>query len=180
MMICAAESNHYANLIQNAPEAKMPLRRPSRAQRAVQFRPRRSILRRHMAPKKLKPGQPTKYSPDHCDTLIAHMEKGYSFESFAGTIGVTRATLYNWADIHPQFMDAKNAGLEKGRLFWERLSILAAAGKLPGFNATAWIFTMKNRFGWRDKIEHSGDEKKPVRIIIEDYGASDSADTETA
>jgi len=115
------------------------------------------------------PGRPSTYRPEHCPALEDHMEKGYSFESFAGTIGVHRDTLYAWEKSHIEFSDAKKVGIEKGRLFWERLSILAAAGKIKGFNATVWIFTMKNRFEWRDKVEHSGDDAKPIRVIVEEY-----------
>lgn len=98
-------------------------------------------------------GRPTKYKKAFCDQLIDHMAKGYSFESFAGLIGVQRATIYNWVEKHPQFLDAKNTAFEKSRLFWERIGVAGTTGKLPGWNPTGWIFNMKNRFNWRDKIE---------------------------
>lgn len=38
------------------------------------------------------------------------------------------------------------------RTWWERQGRKMAAGVAEG-NATVWIFNMKNRFGWRDKID---------------------------
>jgi len=42
-----------------------------------------------------------------------------------------------------------------------------AAGRITGFNPAAWIFNMKNRFGWRDKqeIEHTGEFAK-IHIVL--------------
>lgn len=117
-------------------------------------------------------GRPTDYDPKYCDELVAHMASGLSYESFAGVIGVARSTLYEW-EKHQEFSDAKSIGVEKGRLFWEKRGIAAMSGSVvPGFdhkkfNVTAWIFGMKNRFGWRDRTELSGDPEKPVRTITE-------------
>lgn len=113
-------------------------------------------------------GRPTDYDPKYCDELVQHMAGGLSFESFAGTIGVCRKTLYNWEAEHEEFLHAKNTGLERGRLWWERIGRAASSGqKVAGFdhkhfNTAVYIFTMKNRFKWRDSIEHTGDPDRPL------------------
>ena len=68
-------------------------------------------------------GRPTDYKEEYCEMLIAHMSKGFSFESFAGVIGAAKQTIYNWLEANPEFMDAKNAAFEKSRLFWEGVGI---------------------------------------------------------
>jgi predicted DNA-binding protein YlxM (UPF0122 family) len=112
-------------------------------------------------------GRPSLYSDIYCDLLIEHMEKGLSFESFAGAIGVSKQTIYDWTKAHPEFLDAKEVGLEKSRIFWEKLGIkhiLNESESIPNIgsnskslNASVWIFNMKNRFGWRDKQPEEAD-----------------------
>lgn len=101
-------------------------------------------------------GRPTKYKPEYCDLLIEHMTQGLSFQSFAGVVGCCIETLYEWERSYPDFLDAKRLGLGRGRLFWEKVGIEAALGKITGYNATTWVFNMKNRFDWTDKRELSG------------------------
>jgi hypothetical protein len=126
-----------------------------------------------MAKVKKKLGRPSGYKKQYCELLTEHMASGLSFESFAADINVHRDTLYDWAKKHKDFSDAKRVGLEKGRKFWETVGCNGATGKIPGFNAAAYIFNMKNRFGWRDKqeVEHIGESNK-IYIQI------DSEDTE--
>lgn len=104
-------------------------------------------------------GRPTSYKEEYCEQLIKHMAEGLSFESFAGAVGVSKQTLYDWAAANPEFLDAKQRGFEVSRLTWERIGLkITKAGE---GNATAFIFNMKNRFKeeWRDKVEteHSGE-----------------------
>jgi len=86
--------------------------------------------------------------------LIKHMgEEGLSYETFAAVIEVNKDTLYEWEAVHPEFSEAKKLAFEKNRAFWEKIGTAGMVGKIPGFNATVWIFNMKNRHGWRDRIE---------------------------
>lgn len=96
-------------------------------------------------------GRPTKYKSEFCDQLYKHMKGGLSFESFAGAIQVNRDTLYEWAKIHDDFSDAKKNGSSASQLFWEQMGRSGAGGKIKGFQTGAWVFQMKNRFGWRDR-----------------------------
>lgn len=84
------------------------------------------------------------------------MAEGLSFEAFAGKIGVTKRTLYNWVEAHEEFLEAKRLGFEQCRLFWERKGIDGLSQK--GFQERLWLANMKNRFGWTDArdIKHSG------------------------
>lgn len=118
-------------------------------------------------------GRPSLYKPEYCQQLLDHMTNGLSFEAFAGVIGVTRGTLYNWVEEHEDFAEAKAVALEKARLFWEKLGIDNAlnvseswhmgGSKSKSLNATIWIFNMKNRFGWRDK------QHDEVDVVVNNY-----------
>lgn len=104
-------------------------------------------------------GRPTDYKKEYCDLLIEHGKQGLSFESFAGVIGQCRSTLYVWTKEHKEFMDAKKLSESYCRLFWEKIGVdyiinrNDPKGMTENLNNTVWIFNMKNRFGWRDKVE---------------------------
>lgn len=40
-------------------------------------------------------------------------------------------------------------------------------GQIKNFNAPAWIFSMKNMFGWRDKVEtrHQHEHKEVKEVV---------------
>lgn len=117
-------------------------------------------------------GRPTAYKPEYCDLIIAHFDKepfttnfdeasGKTYRSaillptltnFARTIGVSRATIYNWAEEHPEFLDA----IKRAQELQEE--VLMQNGLFGAYDKTFAIFTAKNICGWKDKqdIEHSG------------------------
>jgi hypothetical protein len=107
-------------------------------------------------------GRPSKYKKEFCQKLIDFMAKGFSFEAFSGHIEVNQDTLHEWAKRHPDFSEAKDMAFAKNREFWEALGINGIhneswhQGGSKSLNASVWIFNMKNRFKWRDRVEHSG------------------------
>lgn len=106
--------------------------------------------------KKNKGGRPKKvFNPAWCDKLIQHMAKGFSFEAFAGVVKMSKGTLYQLTERHAEFLDAKKIGEGLSLLFWEGIGIKGAQGKLPYFNNGAWVFNMKNRFGWKNVNDHN-------------------------
>lgn len=125
---------------------------------------------------------PSKYTEAMPQMLIDHMKGGLSYESFAGVAGVSRATLYNWESDKEEFKAAKEIGEAMSLLWWEKLGLAAMVGAnitLPNgqkldfkkFNATVWIFSMKNRFGWRDRApEDNGDKGEPLVIELPTAG----------
>lgn len=115
--------------------------------------------------------RPTKYDPKYCEMLIEHMSEGLSFDSFAGVLGVTRATIYNWANDYPEFLDAKSIGRQKGMLFDEKLLTKGTQGKQKGYNIAAHKWKMANMYKWSDRVEQKT-ENTTVQINI------DSTDSE--
>ena len=97
-------------------------------------------------------GRPTDYDIKHCKEIIKWMGQGNSITGFAGKIGVSRETIYEWTRVHKEFSDSIKIGRAKTVKFWEQVGTLGVMGKIPNFNASAWIFIMKNKLGWADKL----------------------------
>lgn len=107
---------------------------------------------------KNKGGRPTKYRPDMPERLLELMSDGLSFEACCGDLGISKETGYKWTREYMDFNVAKELGEVRGQLFWEKAAISGLWSDKNGskFNTTAFIFIMKNRFGWRDRREISG------------------------
>lgn len=122
-------------------------------------------------------GRPTKYKKEYCDKLVKHVGEGLSFESFAGEVGVTRDCLYKWTERYPEFLYAKREAEAKSLAFWEKIGRAGILDKLDAitgkkgakFNHIAWIFLMKNRFGWRDHVQVSESNSGEVKKIEVSY-----------
>jgi transposase len=115
---------------------------------------------RATAAEKRPVGRPTKYEPRFCDELEAFMAQGYSATAFAGSIGVSRATIDNWTKEHPEFLEALSRAKAKRLLDWERAAHrVRDKGGGPG-TAQIITFGLKNMGGdeWVDKqaVEHTG------------------------
>lgn len=140
-------------------------------------------------------GRPSKYKTEFCEQLIAHMAKGKSFHSFAGTIDVCFDTLHEWEKQHSEFSDSKRIGLAKLLLFDEDVALAGSTGQLKRvsrverttdengvtkevtfheaaqFAQTYHIFKLKNRYPklYRDKIQietsTSEDAKKTSKVL---------------
>jgi hypothetical protein len=108
-------------------------------------------------------GRPSTYKPEYCKMLIEHMTQGLSFESFAGVVDSTKQTVYNWLELFPDFLDAKQQGAAKCLLTWEKIGNTGTLGKIKNFNAASYRFNMMNRFKWSEKNEVESNQS-PVQI----------------
>jgi transposase-like protein len=94
---------------------------------------------------------PNRYSSNYSDALVEHMKQGYSFESYAGVVGVARSTLYNWLEQYPAFAEAKEIGESYSLYHYEKILMQSMHNDdegRNGFNMTSLIFNMCNRHGW--------------------------------
>ena len=113
-------------------------------------------------------GRPTKYDPAFCDQVIELGRDGASKAEMAAELGVARSTFTLWENEHDEFSVAVKVANDLAQGWWEKKGRSAVFGEVPNFNATAFIFTMKNRFQdeWRDKVtnEHTGPNGGPVQV----------------
>jgi len=87
-----------------------------------------------------------------CADFCEHLAAGYSIESFPHA---DRKTIRRYAQEFPEDFPPEKLeeAARRGRLEWEQIGKDGAKGEIAGFNATAWIFNMKNRAGWKDRTE---------------------------
>lgn len=128
-------------------------------------------------------GRPSKYKPEFCEMLVAHMGQGYSFESFGAIVDAHRDTLYEWEKQHPEFSDAKKKSKERCLFWWEKLGRHGAMGlksmkirrdgkeeeiDISRFNAAMWIYNMKCRFkeNWKEDVNSDADVK-PIKLAYD-------------
>lgn len=113
-----------------------------------------------------KGGRPTLYEPAHCAAIVALGRKGLSVAEMAHRLAVSKQTLHNWRDTHPEFLDAFARARQASQAWWEQ----AGRDSLfnPNFNGALWVWLMSVRFpeDWgkvtRRKI--SGPDGKPIEI----------------
>lgn len=105
-------------------------------------------------------GRPTKYDPKMCERVLECGAEGMGVCEMADELGIHYETFMAYRAKHPQFSEAVKEALRKSQAWWERKGRQATFGGTEGFNATSYIFNMKNRFSedWKDKreTEHSG------------------------
>lgn len=119
-------------------------------------------------------GRPSKYDPAFCETVIASGAEGKTLAEIANDLDIDRSTLNEWMEIHPEFSRAVKRALEKAQAWWEGNGRVATFGGFDGFNATSYIFQMKNRFkeDWRDRHELTGGNGGPLAFVLSDEDKS--------
>lgn len=97
-------------------------------------------------------GRPSKYDPSFCDVVIKLGKEGASKVEMACALDICRASFANYENEYPEFLEAVKKAVMFSQCFWERQGRIATFGATPNFNATTWIFNMKNRFSedWKD------------------------------
>lgn len=109
-------------------------------------------------------GRPTKYDSAMCEAVIDAGAQGMTLAEMADILDVNRATVKAWMEVHPEFCSAVKSGLDKAQAWWERKGREATFGAIDGYNATSYIFQMKNRFkeDWADRQLHGSDPDNPL------------------
>ena len=100
-------------------------------------------------------GRPTDYEPAFCEQVIELGKTGASKAEMAAELGCARSTFALWEEAHQEFSEAVKDAVSWSQAWWEKQGRIATFGGTDGFNATAFIFNMKNRFpsDWKDKVE---------------------------
>ncbi len=109
-------------------------------------------------------GRPTSYDPSYCQLAIDLGREGKSRTYIAGTIGVARQTLDNWASANPDFFNALEVAKALEQIWWEDAG--QEGMKTQGFGQSIWSRNMAARFreDWTDRHEVTGANGGPVKF----------------
>lgn len=117
------------------------------------------------------------------DLVLRQMAKGAGIKELAHYLRVSRQTIYDWCDdkskqYHRPFAEAVDLGRELSEAWWMRYGRLAMMKQVNAAPPSWWIFNMKNRFGWRDRVEIAGSEDAPLHVTIKNYVAASKPEAE--
>lgn len=101
-------------------------------------------------------GRPKEYTEEWVEEQIPLIPEmfvnGESLAEVCATLGMCKETFYTLTKKYPQFLDAYKRGKQLSEAWWTKLGREGASG-VEEIQPTTWIFNMKNRFGWVDKVE---------------------------
>lgn len=83
-----------------------------------------------------------------CRTLY---EEGAFDPEIARELGITIERFRKMYDEQPAFTEFVDMGRTLAMAYWYSMARLGLKSK--GFNTSVWMFTMKNQYGWADKVE---------------------------
>ena len=117
-------------------------------------------------------GRPSEYKEEFNQIALDLMKEGASIVEVCAEIGISRETLYDWINpesprFKPVFSDTIKSGIEYAQAWWEAQGRKATFNQ-TGFNATSYIFIMKNRFNKDYKDKHDIDSKNTTTLIDPD------------
>ena len=111
-----------------------------------------------------------------CQEWCTHLANGLPKETFEEC---DPQTLRKYVAKYPEDFDLEEIGRaeRKGYNYWYKMGIAGSMGQLKGFNPASWIFNMKNRFGWRDRVEtRVNDDFAVSTFIIEPDGTENKVE----
>ena len=116
-------------------------------------------------------GRPTSYRPQMCDRIKELAREGAGFAEMAADIGISLETWRDWQDkesprYNPIFSEAVKEARGLSLAWWEKQGRVSTFAAGPNFNATSYIFQMKNRFReeWSDRVVQDQNVTGAVKI----------------
>jgi len=103
------------------------------------------------------------------EDCLALAKDGASDVELREELNISDDLWYRWLEEEPEFSPTIKRCHRLCQIWWEKHGRNMASGTADG-NATVWIFNMKNRFKWTDRVEQdnlsSDGSFKPTRIEI--------------
>lgn len=103
------------------------------------------------------------FPPDWQEQIIELGKQGGSKAEVMALLNLSRNAFYALLKRDEDFAHADEMRDVYAEAWWTRKGREMAVGEVDG-NTGAWVFNMKNRFGWRDRIDHTTGGKRITEI----------------
>lgn len=92
---------------------------------------------------------------------------GCSDVEIRAEFGISDDLWYRWIEEDAEFSRTAKQAKLLCHAKWEKIGRRMAFGEMEG-NPTTWIFNMKNRFNWRDKVDTEGTMRVELKDVPEE------------
>lgn len=101
---------------------------------------------------------------DWQERVITEMAEGASLDEIKAILNISNDLHTRWMKDEPEFSETIKEGMKLCKAWWQRQGRTNLKDK--SFSATLWYMNMKNRFGWRDNVDHTTQGKAlPTPIL---------------
>ena len=109
-------------------------------------------------------GRPTKYNEDTVQRITQALRAGNTRRASCAYAGISQDTLANWLKSNSHFADA----IEKaeGEAELRNLAVIQDATRTT-WQAAAWWLERKHKADWSSRVEQTGADGSPVKVIVE-------------
>ena len=109
-------------------------------------------------------GRPTKYTPATVAKLTDALRGGNTRRASCAAAGISQETLARWLAENVDFRDS----IEKaeGEAELRNLAVIQDATRTT-WQAAAWWLERKHKADWSSRVEQTGADGSPVKVIVE-------------
>lgn len=109
-------------------------------------------------------GRPTKYTPATVAKITDALRGGNTRRASCAAAGISQDTFANWLREHSAFSDAVEKA--EGEAELRNLAVIQDATRTT-WQAAAWWLERKHKADWSSRVEQTGADGSPVKVIVE-------------
>lgn len=109
-------------------------------------------------------GRPTKYTEQNVNRILGALRGGNTRRASCAAGNISQDTFANWLREHSAFSDAVEKAEAEAEL--RNLAVIQDATKTT-WQAAAWWLERKHKAEWSSRVEQTGADGSPVKVIVE-------------
>ena len=109
-------------------------------------------------------GRPTKYTPPTVAKITDALRGGNTRRASCAVADVSQDSLALWLRTYPEFAEAVEKA--EGKAEAKMVSVIKAASETT-WQAAAWWLERKHKAEWSSRVEQTGADGSPVKVIVE-------------
>ena len=114
------------------------------------------------SPPQQKRGPRRSYTPETVDRLCEALRLGSTVKVACQYDGIAMSTFYHWLNTKPEFKEKIEEAESVSAV--AALAVIQRAAREGDWRAGAWL--LKTRYGYVERVQHSGDPDQPVEIKV--------------